>query len=205
MQQIGADSRWQEICPAFGAVARKADGSVWSVSFLSPTNQDEFVRQTNLDQVVSQTFSEGSEYSGYARTSYIAKDGTLWVRNIYLNEEGFDEPANPLSKKTYLQVGTETNWTGAAINWDRLVALKSDGSLWQWKLTAQTMAEAIQIPPTRFSSHNDWARIISVWGGMITLSTDGNLWFWPGTSYYGTLLKAPKQPKLLANIFAASN
>jgi ABC-type transport system involved in multi-copper enzyme maturation permease subunit len=205
IQQIGADSHWQEIFPAFGASARKTDGTIWSVTFSNPTNKDEFFRQTNLDQVVSQTFSEDSENSGYARTSYIGKDGTLWVRNIYLDEEGFDERKNPLTGNTYLQVGAETNWTSAAINWDRLVALKSDGSLWQWKLTARTMAEAVQIPPTRFSSHHDWAGIISVWGGMITLSADGNLWLWPGTSYYGTLLKAPKQPKFLANIFAAAN
>ncbi|HZF02639.1 MAG TPA: hypothetical protein VE344_12190 [Methylomirabilota bacterium] len=99
----------------------------------------------------------------------------------------------------------ETNWLAVAINWDRMVALKTDGSLWQWPLNKKTTAEAIEIPPTQLGIHHDWVGITSVWQGIISLAADGSLWFWPSSESQGVLLKLPKQPQLLGNVFSKTD
>ena len=44
-------------------------------------------------------------------------------------------------------------------------------------------------------------------GYVITLAADGSLWLWPDRQYYDTgyLLKLPKQPQFLGNVFGKSN
>lgn len=197
-ERLGTDSDWQEIFSSFTGFAQKTDGSVWRLDLA--TNAVQFLRQTNMDQIVPQTFSQSlGGPNSYVRSAYIAKDGTLRIRNLFL---GNAAQAGPLVGAAYLRVGTEVNWRAVAMDWHRMVALKTDGSLWQWRLTAKTTAEAIKIPPTPFSIHRDWVGLANVWGGVISLAADGSLWFWPGDEYnQGTLLRAPKQPKRLANVF----
>jgi hypothetical protein len=194
-RQIGVDFHWQEAFSDWGSFARKADGSVYSVRLENKTNAVEFLRETNLDQIVSQTFSRGEE-----RTAYVAKNGTLWIRNWHMpeyNGHGMQEVG-----PGYSQVGVETNWVTTAMDQHRLIVLKADGSLWEWKLNAKSSLEAVKIPPTRFGIHNDWVGLTSTLGGVVSLAADGSLWFWPGADYEGPVLKAPKQPQPLGNVFS---
>ena len=110
--------------------------------------------------------------------------------------------------------------------WDRMVALKTDGSLWQWPLNKKTTAEAIEIPPTQLGIHHDWVGITSVWQGIISLAADGSLWFWPledvrnfgnngtgvfdnffdsGNSHFEPLLDISRKPQLLGNVFSKTD
>jgi ABC-type transport system involved in multi-copper enzyme maturation permease subunit len=198
-ERIGTDSDWQEISSVWGAYARKTDGSVWRIDFSSKTNDVQFLRLTNLDQVVMSTFSQSLGGSLYVRTAFVGKNGTLWIGNIFLNNTNEKPPAGA----AYLPVGAETNWVAVATSWNRMVALKADGSLWQWPLTAPSTAEAIKIPPTPLGIHRDWVGLTGVWGGVVSLAADGSLWFWMDSEYNGALLKAPKQPELLANVLDA--
>jgi hypothetical protein len=99
----------------------------------------------------------------------------------------------------------ETNWVTTAVDQNRMIVLKSDGSLWQWQLDTKSPADAVKIPPARFGLHNDWVGLTSTLGGVVSLAADGSLWFWPGTDYDGTMLKPPKQPELLSNVFTKSD
>jgi alpha-tubulin suppressor-like RCC1 family protein len=90
-----------------------------------------------------------------------------------------------------------------------MVTLKTDGSLWQWQFNRQwdsrpeIMIQSAQKPPTRLGTHNDWGAIANTWEGVIALADDGSLWLWPDRRQYEqeTLLKLPKQPQSLGNIF----
>jgi hypothetical protein len=201
-QQIGTNSDWQEIFSKWFDLAKKTNGTVWTILYEGKTNDIKLERTTNYDQVAFQNSSFGSGESGYERTAYIETNGTLWIRNIYMNNS--DENADS-ALLGFLQVGVETNWLAVAINWNRMIALKTDGSLWQWPLDKNTTSDVIKIPPTPLGIHHDWVGVTSVWQGIISLAADGSLWFWPSPESQGVLLKLPKQPQLLGNVFGKTD
>jgi hypothetical protein len=94
------------------------------------------------------------------------------------------------------------------MTWNIMIALKSDGTLWKRNPSrnSKAMADIVQTQPTRLGIHNDWVGLARRWDGAVSLAADGSLWFWPRAGYYeAALLKAPKQPKFLANIFGKSD
>jgi hypothetical protein len=197
-RQIGTNSDWKEIFNDTIANARKTNGSAWVVVMDSKTKKDEMMRQTNFDQIPSQTYARASQDA----SAYVAADGTLWLCDRHANESG------GLWEGTgFLQVGKETNWLSVAVTWASMVALKSDGSLWKWNLSQSSTAETAKIPPTRLGIHNDWVALAGTWGGAISIAADGSLWLWPDASLYyeAALLKIPKQPQLLGNVFGKAD
>jgi hypothetical protein len=93
-----------------------------------------------------------------------------------------------------------------------MIALKSDGSLWQWYFihywNVDSREQLIQVAreaPTRLGIHNDWVALANNWEDVIALAADGSLWLWPDREQYEqqTLLKPPKQPKFLGNVLTA--
>ena len=195
-RQIGTNSDWKEILPSnWNNIARKADGSVWHI--WESSGKDVLERATNLDQVVFQTCS--FSFNGCA--AYIGKDGTLWARIPYWNN---GQQVN----RGFLQIGNETNWMAVVLDPSQMVAIKADGTLWkadiEWEITSQhSIPVAFKIPPTRLGIHNDWVAIGSAWDGIVSLAADGSLWFWPGAN--SALLKPPKQPQLLGNVFGKAD
>ena len=151
-----------------------------------------------------------SQRWGYGEDgAYIRKDGTLWI-------SGNVQRRASNSNYTYgefgtFQIGKETNWISASRGWGMLVALKSDGTLWQWHWNLQTLLVVGDVPaaqPTRLGIHNDWVAIAGVEGGVMSLAADGSLWFWPERQNYAyrlPLLKLPKQPQFLGNVFGKTN
>ena len=200
--QIGTNSDWKEICGTWwNHLARKADDSVWTVNVDDKSGKEELQRDTNLDQVSFQTLS----LSGNGEMAYVRPDGTLWMRWMY-QQDGTNVPSD------FVRVGTETHWTAVALNWQKLVALRSDGSMWQWHFihpwdvdSREQLIQVAQQAPTRLGIHNDWVAITSDWDDVIALAADGSLWLWPDREQYEqqTLLKLPKQPEFLGNIFTA--
>jgi hypothetical protein len=56
--------------------------------------------------------------------------------------------------------------------------------------------------------HNDWVAIVGTGNGVVSLAADGSLWFWPDRRMYEwsqLLLKLPKQPQFLGNVFGKSD
>jgi alpha-tubulin suppressor-like RCC1 family protein len=199
LHQIGTDSGWKEICSTWSNLARKSDGSVWTVGVNYQSGKEELHRETNMDQVSLQTLS----LTGGDDMAYVRQDGTLWVRWQY-PQHGTNVDSG------FVRAGTETNWTAVALTWNKMVALKSDGSLWQWDFNRESnvlnqgsLFRLIQKPPTRVGIHNDWVAIANTWADVIALAADGSLWLWPDREQYeqSTLLKLPKQPQFLGNVF----
>jgi hypothetical protein len=199
--QIGTNSDWKEIGGIWwNHLARKADGSVWTVNVDDKSGKEELQRDTNLDQVLFRTLS----LSGNGEMAYVRPDGTLWMRWTY-QQDGTNVSSD------FVQVGTETNWTAVASTWQKMIALKSDGTLWQWHFThpwnvdsREQLIQVAQESPTRLGIHNDWVALANNWEDVITLAADGSLWLWPDREQYEqqTLLKLPKQPEFLGNVLA---
>jgi ABC-type transport system involved in multi-copper enzyme maturation permease subunit len=202
--QIGTNSDWQELFTLGGIFARRTDGRVWHLYGHWKTGQDELDRATNYDEVVSQTASR----AGDERTAFVRADGTLWLLNRY-----WDEKTRQTMGTGILQVGKENDWRAVAFSYGMIVALKSDGSLWQWHFVNPWMTSqgqfilAAQKPPTRLGIHNDWVALANTWEDVIALAADGSLWLWPNREQYErfTLLKLPKQPQRLGNVFGKAD
>jgi hypothetical protein len=197
--QIGTDSDWKEIGGDWWyPLARKADGSVWKVNVNYKSGKDELRRDTNLDQVSFPTLS----LAGNSGAAYVRPDGTLWMMWTY-------EQNGTGVQSDFVRVGTETNWTAVALTWRKLVALKSDGTLWQWHFNhprnvdgQEQLIEVAREAPARLGIHHDWVAIASDWDDVIALAADGSLWLWPDREQYEqhTLVKLPKQPEFLGNV-----
>ena len=195
LQQFSTDSDWQKIFNLWNlGLARKYDGSVWRIDW-----DWKIERQTNYDQIALETFSD----SGSDLSSYIGKDGTLWT-----SHRDFDVESSSDAAPRFLQVGKETNWVATVMTRTWMVALKSDGSLWQWHFHRNSdmnfPAEELKIPPTRLGIHNDWLGLTGTWDGAVALAADGSLWFWPNPEayeYMRIMIQLPKQPKFLGNVF----
>ena len=207
LKQVGADSNWKELFNTWNGeggewpgYARKDDGSVWTVGvwFDDHDQIEVFLQQkTNLEQLVFHTLS--FEGNGVA---CVCQDGTLWVGD-YFSPPG----KHRKGEFRFLQAGNESNWLAIAVSQQMMVALKSDGSLWQWNYQLGSLSEAASSSPTRLGIHNDWVAIAGRSGEIIALAADGSLWLWPDRRYYyyRTLLKPPKQPQLLGNVFGKSD
>ena len=201
--QIGTNSDWQELFTLGWMYARRTDGRVWQLNVNWKTGQDEPERATNYDEIVSQTASRAGD-----QTAFVRADGTLWLLSRY-----WDEKTRQTMGTDILQVGKENEWRAVAVNYGRMVALKSDGSLWQWhfvnpwNMIQEQLILSAQEPPTRLGIHNDWVAIASAWEDVVALAADGSLWLWPDREQYEryTLLKLPKQPQLLGNVFGKSD
>lgn len=192
-QQIGTDSDWKEIFHAYDAFAQKSDGSVWFIN--AKDGKEQLNRATNFDRIVPQSLSR----AGDDFMPYVKQDGTLWICELNWGKSGPQGAG-------YRQIGNETNWVAVAVSWHMMVALKTDGSLWQWNYTRRApsdLEERAQMRPARVGIHDDWVAVTGTWGNVVAMAADGSLWLWPDRENYEpyTWLKLPKQPKLLGNVF----
>ena len=197
--QIGTNSDWQDLFTMGRIFARQTDGRVWHLNVDWKTGRDELERATNCDEIVSQTASR----AGDTAIAFVRADGTLWVLNRY-----WDAKSRLTLGTGVLQVGKENGWRSVAVCQGMMVVLKADGSLWQWNFKDGAIVRAINNPPIRLGIHNDWVAVASVWSSVIALSADGSLWLWPDKNSYEydwLLIRLPKQPKLLGNVFGKAD
>jgi hypothetical protein len=198
--QIGTNSDWVALYGFNGCLARKADGRLWHSGF--GTNRvTALVTNEFLKQVVAGRYSRGGSHSW---NTYVRNDGTLWLSGKLHNDR--DENLQSL-----LQSGHETNWLAVANNWNWMVAIKTDGTLWQWAPDLNPHWPGFQPadfgaqPPVRLGIHRDWLALVVVESGIVTLAADGSLWFWPDPNLYDytqPLIELPKQPQFIGNVFA---
>ena len=198
--RIGTNSNWKIISTAggYGFLAQRFDGTAWTVQVKKGGN-DELMPITKFDRIPLGKFSRAGDQFG----AYVRADGTLWLWG-----ELFGHGHN-LSEFQPLQGGTETNWVSVAVTWDwRMVALKSDGTLWQWGMNNHALTLDLKAPPTRMGIHKDWVAIVGTGNGVVSLAADGSLWYWPARNLYEwsqPLLKLPKQPEFLGNVFGKAD
>jgi ABC-type transport system involved in multi-copper enzyme maturation permease subunit len=114
------------------------------------------------------------------------------------------------------RISSETNWAAVSCVHEaggdmKVVALKTDGSLWRWDFSLGQSIGLTAAKPVRLSSHNDWVAITGDWTGLVSLAADGSLWHWqfePRSLQLAgftvpPLLAASRRPQRLGSIFDA--
>lgn len=73
------------------------------------------------------------------------------------------------------RLGTETDWKEIALSRSYFVALKTNGTLWQW-----TDSGGFTAAPHQLSSANRWQAVAAGLTDFVALKDDGTLWTWQG-------------------------
>ncbi len=208
IRQIGADADWVDVywMEGYQYCARKADGSFWRLNVYSKTEKGMTQKASPYDplnQVLSGKYSRGGGFHNW--DAYVRPDGALWLAGQLRNYTKAGMP--PLENA---QCGHETYWVAVANSWDWMVAIKNDGTLWQWSPPGRGQGwwgfqprDFLFHSPVRLGIHEDWISIVAVEGGVVLLAADGSLWFWPDPSSYSyqdMVLELPKQPQLIGKV-----
>jgi len=201
LKQIGSDTDWQEILSDRGGsdVFKKKDGSLWIFQ------NDEVTQRKGMERFASPfpyVYENSSSYSIYG---YLGRDGTLWasykdIRKDYL-WNNWHEKEDTGHTDAFLQVTKETNWMTAITVGNRMIALKTDGTLWQWEVYGNGRKPDSHGPPTRLDNRNDWVGLTVSFYSMTTLSADGNVWFWNRSDAKAFFVKMSRRPQLVCNVF----
>jgi len=209
LRHIGSDADWKRLFTIdYGInLAQKTNDTIWRLGFIN--NKTNLVETTQMTNVFDSATNNHFAWLGDDRVAYVNTNGTLWVCNRQRQTDGTDWT---WVVHGFLQIGQETNWTAVAVTSFQLVALKADGSLWQWPFAGTGTADLPKMQPTRMGIHSDWVSLNGLWSGTLALSADGGLWYWPssggyekGFGYEGGLLRNPWRPKLITNIFTSKN
>ena len=175
------------------SVALKFDGTVWAWDYdifaasqiLDPSDPGGYL--TNVTAIAA-GYEWAYRYVGYGLA--LKPDGTVWYWESWYWQE--DDPI-PATQFPPLTIGIEpeegfeyiTDVTAIAANRDRVVAVKSDGTVWEtypWDVYGQLFLQ-VQDPANVLTGLKDIAP-----GAKYTLAlkSDGTVWAW-GKNTYGQL------------------
>lgn len=172
------------------SVALKFDGTVWAWGYdtfaadqiLDPNDPSGYL--TNVIAIAA-GYEWAYRYVGYGLA--LKPDGTVWYWEDWYWEEDGPTPATqfpPLNIGYDPEPGFEflTDVTAIAANRDRVVAVKSDGTVWEtfpWDVYGQLFLQ-VQDPDSVLT---DLKTIVPGAKYTLALKSDGTVWSWGNNSY----------------------
>jgi ABC-type transport system involved in multi-copper enzyme maturation permease subunit len=192
--RLGDETNWIRLCSSdLSACAMNNNGDVWSWLAWIGTN--------NVSRLTREYAANGpwSSFTPDWNTPYvrITTNGELLVMPHFKTTAGDAEWADgrffPLSRQ---------KWKSAGFSWNNLIAIRDDGTLWEWKALSGNLAsptDPLGRNPVQLGSHSDW---IALSPGGLALAADGSLWAWdqPGVPW----LAPSRKPTYMGNIFEAA-
>lgn len=218
--RLGTESDWARIMPAGDLIfIWKRDGRAWVIHRSSkphPPQEIELEPGTVIERLES---CDNLKWQSLTRCwplhAAVREDGTLWTWRFLSSK-----PGEGLSMRPPVQIGKDSNWVAVAGRQLGLVALKADGSIWQWDnyrdgewgwnyyRELQSGIWLTKVSPVRLSTHTDWVALGSMMDGIVSLAADGTLWYWWNrhSAYqpeyaHQPLLAPSRKPAQIENIF----
>lgn len=216
LQQVGSDSDWEEIRNLGNRYfyARKKDGRVWAgthdVMESDKPKEDIYLPGRLL---LRAPFLDGHDWRSLASVADSAPQNRNGFR-LAVRDDGTLRIVARLSTGniaagTDVQLGHEADWTAVSGFGGGAIALKGDGSLWQWIFPVDGAPSAARAE--RFGTHSDWRSISTEGTDLLALSADGKIWTWRTNPPFAEVVKefhvppligVSRRPQLLANIFS---
>ena len=185
---INSDTDWKYISPSAHCLALKNNGTLWSWG-LNDYGQLGNGNNTNSCAITQVgTDSDWVKVYTFERESFAIKsNGTLWMWG-YLSYghagDGTIPATNVTNQRTTpQQIGTDTDWADVKANYDGVIALKTNGTIWTWgkgiqgTLGSSTRTTIDKFIPMQMGTENDWS-LISVSTGCLALKNNGTIWAW---------------------------
>ena len=231
-RRFGTESNWAEVFQSdYQTCFYKTDGTCWATGDWESDSQKGIQIETNFVVHALPAPAHGKFHSttmilhGLQYRIGVRDDGTfrIWA------DEKLNYSHNPRNGSyvwfpTDLPIGSGTNWLAVAGGSEKVVTLKSDGTLWLWNFHRPWSdpwdrelfePEIQQTVPVRLGIHADWIAISGNPEAVTALAADGSLWYWPlfdaqnlyeGQSNLASiqpLLDISRKPQRLGNIFDA--
>lgn len=112
----------------------------------------------------------------------LAPDGSLWAwgGTVY-NLEGIF-PGHSTRSTVPVRIGSESDWLRVAVADQRVLALKTNGTLWGWGYShAGELLSGLEfriVTPAQLSTDTDWADVCFSYHHVLALKRNGSLWAW---------------------------
>ena len=199
--QVGTDTDWTHVYQGvegnLSTFFGKSAGTLWSAGYNSGGQMgvNDTIRRSSPTQIPGTTWSTSAVIGRF--TPIIPKtDGTLWSwgRNNH-GQLGLNQTSN-LELSSPTQIGTDTTWSSVAGLGGRVLALKTNGTLWSWGYNeyGQTGSNdrTNRSSPNQVGTDTTWAKLPvsgseSGNSGSAAIKTDGTLWVWGNQWFYGQL------------------
>lgn len=172
--QIGSENNWRWVSNGVGCTAAiKNDGTLWTwgLNTWGQLGVNDVINRSSPVQVGSddtwrQIYFTGTYASGSIGPGSIwgiKNNGTLWAWGY--NDYGGLGLNDNITRSSPTQVGSDTNWKQVSLQ----IAIKNDGTLWNWTETSS---------PIQVGSDTNWKQVSSGQEYCIAIKTDGTAWGW---------------------------
>ena len=191
--RIGTATNWKEFSIGSNHVlALKTDGTLWA---WGSNGWGVIGDGTTTDRPTPTQVGAGSIwtkiFAGHTYNLALKNDGTLWAwGSNNQGELGIGSTASQINSPT--QVGTSNSWQTFVGNYNHVLAIKADGTLWAWgENSFGQLGDGTNISkrtPVQIGPGISWASLSESAGVQFSLAiaTNGTLWGW-GYNAYGQL------------------
>lgn len=115
--------------------------------------------------------------AGVVHNLLLQTDGTLWSwggGSCYQ----LGTSSRSQQEKTPTQVGYSSHWKSISAGGYHSIALKEDGTLWNWGCISTYDSNGVKEIPTQVGNDKDWVKIDAGYNYSMAIKSDGTLWTW---------------------------
>jgi alpha-tubulin suppressor-like RCC1 family protein len=176
-KQVGVDTGWKQI--DFGLqfmLVLNEDGTIWAAGeepFLGFPEDNSLLLQLGTSSGWK-AFSCGEHFA-----LLLKNDGTLWgIGGNGYSQLGLGDSGPEAYFNSPVQIGTDNGWKDIAAGDEYSLAVKNDGTLWNWGQLPWANSGDIIFEPTQVGTDTDWQSVETGYQSNAAIKNNGTLWTW---------------------------
>lgn len=185
-KQVGALTDWLLVAAGYAhTLAIKTNGTLWSwgngnYGRLGLGNATYYSSPKQVGALTTWNYVACGGGSSFA----IKNDGTLWAWGYNFNGQlGLGNSGSGTDRSSPTQVGALTNWSTISAYGSQTYAVKTDGTIWSWGISAGVGALGLNnntyySSPKQIGALTNWAKVTGLQYAAAAVKTDGTIWTW---------------------------